>query len=205
MRDVQSMKTAAHQTEQDFIGTGWLKASRLGTIVWVALLLLGGSTLSLRAGGWYHHYPHYSHGWGRPAFSFSYGGPYYGYAPYGYGYYGYGTYDYVYRRPNYAVTGTLLGALAGGLIGNSIHHQGWEGAGIGAAAGLVLGGLAEGSARQREQAYSTVPTLVQPAPVANAATVPSAPVAPAAPTVPNTPALRMSGGTMSGANSLFGR
>src|SRR5215475_4057497 len=42
------------------------------------------------------------------------------------------------QRPNYAVGGTLVGALAGGLIGAS-QDYGWQGAGIGAAGGLVLG------------------------------------------------------------------
>lgn len=139
--------------------------------------------------------------------SFYYGAPYYSNGPYGY--YGYGAYDYpyVYRRPNYAVTGTLLGALAGGLIGHGIHHQGWEGAGIGAAAGLVLGGLAESSARQREQAHAPAPavTWVQPAQVTSAPTAASAPVAPAAPAAPSTTGLRTTGDTMSSANSLFGR
>lgn len=53
-------------------------------------------------------------------------------------------------RPNYTVGGTLTGALAGGLIGASQGH-GWEGAGIGAAAGLVVGGVAESAARKQEQ------------------------------------------------------
>src|ERR1035438_2717981 len=38
-------------------------------------------------------------------------------------------------RPNYAMGGTLTGALAGGLIGAGFHRR-WEGAGIGAASGL---------------------------------------------------------------------
>ena len=50
-------------------------------------------------------------------------------------------------RPNYAVGGTLTGALAGGLIGAGDHH-GWEGAGIGAAAGLVVGSIAEIAAQE---------------------------------------------------------
>lgn len=53
-------------------------------------------------------------------------------------------------RPNYAVGGTAVGALAGGLIG-AANHKGWEGAGIGAASGLVVGTIAEVAARKQEQ------------------------------------------------------
>ena len=62
-------------------------------------------------------------------------------------------------RPNYAVGGTLTGALAGGLIGAASHH-GWEGAGIGAASGLVLGSVAEAAAQKQEQKWA----VAQPAP-----------------------------------------
>lgn len=55
------------------------------------------------------------------------------------------------RRPNYAVGGTLLGAASGALIGSGIDHQTWQGAAIGAGAGLVLGGLAEYSAKKHEK------------------------------------------------------
>jgi len=54
------------------------------------------------------------------------------------------------QRPNYAVGGTLVGALAGGLIGAS-QDYGWQGAGIGAASGLVLGSIAEAVARNHEK------------------------------------------------------
>jgi hypothetical protein len=182
-------------------------------LVLAALLAFG--TVSARAGGHYYRgghgaYHHYPYRWGySPSVSFYYGGaPYY--APYGYSGYTYPAYGYGYDygRPNYAVSGTLLGALTGGIMGNSIHHQGWEGAGIGAAAGLLLGGVAEHSARARERAAYSAPP-VPPAPqnqVANAPTVPDAPVAPAAPTFPDNSASRAAGSSsMSGANSLFGR
>lgn len=97
----------------------------------------------------YSYYPYYSY------YSYPYPYPYYGYDGY-YGYYGPG-------RPNYAVNGTLLGALTGGIIGNSIHHQGWEGAAIGAGAGLLLGGIAEDAARRQE--YRTATRVAQPYPV----------------------------------------
>ena len=57
-------------------------------------------------------------------------------------------------RPNYAVGGTLLGAMAGGLIGVG-NNQGWEGAAIGAASGLVLGTVAEAAAQNRERNWAS--------------------------------------------------
>jgi uncharacterized protein YcfJ len=71
---------------------------------------------------------------------------------------------YYYRptRPNYAVSGTVLGAASGALIGAGTHDPG-KGAAIGAAAGLVLGGVAEASARSREQRTAPV-TQAIPAP-----------------------------------------
>jgi len=63
------------------------------------------------------------------------------------------------QRPNYAVGGTLVGALAGGLIGAS-QNNGWEGAGIGAASGLVLGGIAEAVARNHEKKLSNPTSAV---------------------------------------------
>lgn len=88
----------------------------------------------------------------------------------GYGYTSHGSSTYVYyapnaycapgyyyrpTRPNYAIGGTLLGAASGALIGAGDHRAG-EGAAIGAAAGLIVGGLAEASARQPEQRAAVV-------------------------------------------------
>jgi len=64
-------------------------------------------------------------------------------------------------RPNYAVSGTLLGAASGALIGSGIHHQTWQGAAIGAGAGLVLGGAAEYATRKQQQKASNVQTVAQ--------------------------------------------
>ena len=178
------------------------------TLILITLLLVG-ANLSADAGGFRHYGPYRSHygssvslyfGGGYPCYS-----PFYSYSYYpSYSYPAYG-YDYAYSRPNYAVNGTLLGALAGGLIGNSVHHQGWEGAGIGAAAGLLLGGVAEHNARVRERAYystpavSSVPSNYIPDPptVNNAPPVQSAPQVQSAPSRPGT--------AMSSANGLFGR
>ncbi|HOX56535.1 MAG TPA: hypothetical protein P5205_06380 [Candidatus Paceibacterota bacterium] len=94
--------------------------------------------------------------------------PYYSYPAascvqpgYGYAYVPADAYAPVYytsapQRPNYVIGGTLVGALAGGLIGVG-YDKGWEGAGIGAASGLVLGGLAEYAAQKHEQKLASYP------------------------------------------------
>ncbi len=140
----------------------------------------------------------------------------YGYTSYGSSAYVYGTPNaytapgYYYRpaRPNYAVNGTLLGAASGALIGAG-NHQAGEGAAIGAAAGLVLGGIAEAAAKKHEQravvAAQTTPASAmavanavepQPATQAQVTSRPSAdstyywtprPQIPDAPRVPDAP------------------
>lgn len=83
---------------------------------------------------------------------------------------------YYYRptRPNYAVSGTLLGAASGALIGAGSEQAG-KGAAIGAAAGLVLGSVAELTAKQHEPKVVTTeaggqPTLVSETPESKCAT-----------------------------------
>jgi hypothetical protein len=194
-------------------------------LVFTLLLAIGslsaqaGGHGSFGRGGWGYRGWGY-HGWGYfPAASFYYGA----YPGYGYGWPGYYSYPaysydyspaygsgYAYAQPNYAVDGTLLGALTGGLIGNSIHHQGWEGAGIGAAAGLLLGSVAEHDARVNERAYYAAPPVsyMRPATIPNAPTVNDAPTAAAASQLRSDPATTSafrSAGSMSSANSLFGR
>jgi hypothetical protein len=150
----------------------------------VFLVAVGLSTQAghYRSGGWHGGYC-YRGGFGfYPSFSLSIGYPAYAYYPYySYPYYGYGGY-YSYNepgRPNYAVGGTLLGALTGGIIGNSIHHQGWEGAAIGAGAGLLLGGIAEDAARRQE--YRAATRVAQPYPVAQPQPQMQAPAQPSSP------------------------
>jgi uncharacterized protein YcfJ len=116
-----------------------------------------------------------------------------------YDYSDYSDTDYGYARPNYAVSGTLLGGLAGGIIGYNNHYQTGRGILIGAASGLILGSIAEQAAREREMAaerpvYVSAPAEQAPAP---AAPEPQTQVAPAATPTPATP--------MSSANNLFGR
>lgn len=125
-----------------------------------------------------------------------YDSPGYGYsvAPsvsFGYGYGSYGSSAYVYyapnnycapgyyyrpTRPNYVVSGTVLGAASGALIGAGSDDAG-SGALIGAGAGLVLGSVAELSAQRQEQRVVAAQTPAQ-------AYVPSGPATPA----PNAPA-----------------
>ena len=101
-----------------------------------------------------------------PASSVSVG---YGYAPGGRAGYvqvapGYApppAYAYPPARPNYAVGGTLLGAASGALIGEGTQGKPGGGAAIGAAAGLVLGGLAEHAARKREQRLAAAQPAAQ--------------------------------------------
>ncbi len=172
-------------------------------ILTTVLLVLG---ISVQAGG-YRQRGHYSQG--GTQVSFYWGGGYPVYSPWYcssyYPSYGYG-YDYSYGRPNYAVSGTLTGALLGGIIGSSAHHRGWEGAGIGAAAGLVLGSLAERNTRNYERSYYAPPPVsyAQTDGIANAPTVNTGPTIPAAPRVENPPVPKPVT-AMSGANSLFGR
>lgn len=91
---------------------------------------------------------------------------------FGYGYGGYGNSAYVYyapndycapgyyyraTRPNYVVSGTVLGAASGALIGAGRHEAG-KGALIGAGAGLILGSVAEQATRNEEWVVVTQTT-----------------------------------------------
>jgi uncharacterized protein YcfJ len=48
-------------------------------------------------------------------------------------------------RPGHTATTTLLGGVAGAIIGHNNGRRGWEGAAIGAGAGYLLGRLSEPS------------------------------------------------------------
>lgn len=94
-----------------------------------------------------------------PSLNVSFG---YGYGSSAYVYYAPNRYcapGYYYRptRPNYVVSGTVLGAASGALIGAADHNAG-KGAAIGAATGLILGSVAEHAAQadERRTASSTV-------------------------------------------------
>ena len=182
-------------------------------------LLLGvmilATGLAAQAGG-RHFYHAGARFFGSPRVSFFWGGGFPAYAgysyyspanPYLYSYYPSYGYDYGYSRPNYVVNDTLTGALLGGIIGSSVHHQGWAGAGIGAAAGLVLGSLTEHQARTYERSYYSQPTTTYASPgyIANAPKVNPAATVPAAPVFESAGTGYQPASSMSGANSLFGR
>ena len=139
--------------------------------------------------------------------------------------YGYTTY---YDRPNYAVSGAVVGGVAGAVIGNNSGHHTLEGAAIGAGAGLLVGSLAEQEARRREvvvyrpgyyyapapayyPAYPVPAPVVVPTSSAPPLALPSSPAPAPNPSTLSQPIIRSypgtanSGPAMSGANSLFGR
>lgn len=64
-------------------------------------------------------------------------------------------------QPNYAISGTLLGAASGALIGSGSCEAG-QGAAIGAAAGLVLGSVAELAKRKAESKPAVVQAAAEP-------------------------------------------
>jgi len=70
---------------------------------------------------------------------------------------------YYYRptQPNYAVSGTLLGAASGALIGSGYDEAG-KGAAIGAAAGLALGAVAELTSKKPTPQTVAIETTTQP-------------------------------------------
>ena len=152
-----------------------------------------GDRVSVRVGyGWfapgYARYPGYAYGY-YPGY-----GPDYPYA------YGVG----VYAEPSAASTGLLLGALAGGIIGNNsgaFGHSGARGAAWGAGAGLLLGAVAD--ARRARETYfrPTAPTVVY-APAPAPSVTPALAPAPQQVTIINN---YYGVSPMSGANSLFGR
>lgn len=56
------------------------------------------------------------------------------------------------NRPSYKLGGTLVGAAAGAMIGEGVSDKPWQGAAIGAAAGLVMGSIADRSVRSQRTA-----------------------------------------------------
>ena len=171
-------------------------------------LLLGGLLNESRTQSGYYNtqvpYPSADHGY--------YGSPYYssGYSPHGSSYY-----SPMWGRPNYAITGAALGGLAGGIIGHNSGRQTAEGVAIGAGAGLLLGGLAEHSARRNEAYHYASPAYATPVYstpaygyfTPNLQSVPAASAAPAQAPTQITIINNYYGNSspMSGANGLFGR
>jgi uncharacterized protein YcfJ len=154
-------------------------------------------------GGFRLHAGH-RHGWRNRGY---YYGPSYVYLDrnvYGYdsGYAGYG--DWSYGRPSYAGTGMWLGALAGAVIGNNsgdLRNNSWRGAAYGAAAGYVIGSIAENKARRQEAAEAeavVTPGSEQEQPVTPAQTKSTS-------SESVTSSNSRPSSSMSSANRLFGR
>lgn len=165
------------------------------------------SHIHYRHGG-FRGYTGYGFGWSPYGYYSSYSRPNYIYLDRdfdGYGYDRYSSYDDgLYRRPNYAANGALLGALAGAVIGNNsgdLRHNSWRGAGYGSLAGYVIGSIAENNA-QRRGAASVYEAPTQEVPQASA--VQARPSAPSEQR-PVTASQQRSSSSMASANSLFGR
>jgi uncharacterized protein YcfJ len=107
-------------------------------------------------------------------------------------------------RPNYAVTGTVLGGVAGGIIGHNSGRRAGAGIAIGAGTGLLLGALAEQNVRRTVHYIEPAPTYVvsPPQTVPEVAAAPPATPAPQVSVINNYPG---SSSQMSSANGLFGR
>lgn len=150
----------------------------------------------------YYGSPYYGHGAG-----WSYYSPYRAYPVYSY-YPGYGAdypyYDsYGYGGGSYATNGLLLGALAGGIIGNNsgdFRHSGWRGAAWGAGVGWLLGAVAD--AHRRPVVYQNTSVAAPPAAVMQAPVQAAAPAQQPVTIINN---YYNTSTPMSGANSLFGR
>jgi hypothetical protein len=146
--------------------------------------------------GYHSAYPGYHH----------YGPSYYPYgSSFGYGvtYYSQQDYSSSYsQRPNYAVSGLLLGGMTGAIIGNNSHsHDSWEAAAWGAGAGLLVGSIAEHNARKREAREAVAQETAQAAGAAQTAAVQAKPqnvtIINNYNSTPSTP--------MTSANGMFGR
>lgn len=126
---------------------------------------------------------------------------------FGYGYRSCGSSAYVYyapnrycapgtyyrpTRPNYVVSGTVLGAASGALIGAADHNAD-KGAAIGAATGLVLGSVAEHAATKSEIRTTSATTTISQSQITSRPVATSTyywtprPQIPDAPRVPDAP------------------
>jgi hypothetical protein len=97
----------------------------------------------------------------------------------------------------------LLGALAGGIIGNNsgtFGHSGWRGAAWGAGAGLLIGSVVDAERAREAQVRAPAPTVVY-APAQTAAAAPAGSPPPQVTIINN----YYGASPMSAANSLFGR
>jgi uncharacterized protein YcfJ len=129
--------------------------SRNGAAIGAGVGLLAGSLANNSSSYSYYDEPVSYYSEPRVSFGYGYGRSYGHCGSSAYVYYAPNNYlapGHYYRatRPNYAVSGTILGATSGALIGAGRHDAG-KGAIIGAAAGLALGSVAEHVTRREEQ------------------------------------------------------
>ena len=137
-----------------------------GAAIGAGVGLIAGALASESRNGYYYDEPG---GFYAPASGVSFG----------YGYGGCGRSAYVYYAPNrycapgtyyrptranYVVSGTVLGAASGALIGSAQHHSAGKGAAIGAATGLIIGSVAEQAARNEERVIAAQTTVVPTSP-----------------------------------------
>lgn len=93
-------------------------------------------------------------------------------------------------RPNAGASGAVLGAIAGGVIGNNSRHSNtWEGAAIGAGAGFLLGSIVDNQRASDRWAHTRVerpPVYIQEVPPVSGSgwALPAGRVVTAAPVVP---------------------
>jgi len=121
---------------------------------------------------------------------------------------GYPDQGYVPSRPNYALSGAVVGGLAGGVIGHNSGRRTGSGIAIGAGAGLLLGGIAEHNARQREAEAAERAALIHQAAAVEAAQISSGEAMQRVVTQQTTVVqtqIATSSPSMAPANTLFGR
>jgi len=149
-----------------------------GAAIGAGVGLIAGTLASESRRSYYYDSPGYAYAT-TPSVNVSFGYGYGGYGNSAYVYYAPNNYcapGYYYRptRPNYAVSGTVLGAASGALIGSANHHNTGKGALIGAGAGLILGSVVENAARNEERAI-VAQTIVAPVQTQIVSPQPSAP------------------------------
>lgn len=160
--------------------------------------------------GYYRHdHGHSGFGFWGPRISYGFFPSYGYYSGYGYGYPYYDAYPYYgsygyYGSGSAATNGFLLGALAGGVIGNNsgeFRHSAWRGSAWGAGLGWLLGSVID--ANRRPTVYA--PASAAPVVLQQSATT-QAPVSAAQPqqvTIINN--YYNSSTPMTAANGMFGR
>lgn len=135
---------------------------------------------------------HYGYGAGAPAYYYT-TGPAYALPAY--------RHTPAAARPNYTATTTLLGGVAGAIIGHNNGRRAWQGAAIGAGSGYIFGRLTDRSPASRPVSAGHAPYYHRPSRLVVA---PAAQPAPQQITIINN-YYGTAATPMSSANALFGR